>query len=231
MKFLKHIIPFLALLTCCFLLSACAQRHQYTQGDKKKTTTSMFSIRLVPPGLTTNVMLADLIVEGVIQSEGEEYTFNRILDETDMPEEFQLTGTATKYTLQVTEVWFGEQVPKEIEVSILGTRENSMQPLKGDHVVMFLHPPRTPDILSFEMYYNPVDGADSIVIINPPDDSLFVFSDMPEMTAFDGSETSVLKNAIRMKLGEFAESPTEFANLFGDIALAYTETTPEQELP
>lgn len=183
---MKKVILFLSLLILC-LLASCG-RHTYSTPKRVVLSDEMQASRIAPPAMETNIGLSDLIAVIKITDEGTEETVP--LSE-DAPEENRVYVTKTLYSFDIVQVWYGETPDREELVLQLSGDKNSgcAKPHKNDELIIFL-------AQRSDGTYHAVDHEHSIFSINPPDDTLFAFSNRDEFTAFDGEKPAELYQAI-----------------------------------
>ena len=114
----------------------------------------------------------------------------------------------TDFTVHVRDVWFGETYENEktITLRIEGNLNSIVtKPQKGDELVLFLaldvylesHNVTLEEGSPTHWYALTTSGnEESILAINPPNDTLYSFSDHPVMSSFDGEGPETLKSAI-----------------------------------
>ena len=145
----------------------------------------------------------DVILTGKVLTDGQEGIMRVGYDR-------QFAMTYTDFTVRVRDVWFGETYENEktITLRVEGGLDSSVtKPQKGDELVLFLaldvYLDSYSDYILLEegspthwYAHSPSGSEQGILAINPPDDTLYSFSDHPVMSSFDGKDPETLKSAI-----------------------------------
>ena len=176
-------------------------RHQYDLQEKSGRPEVEMVISKEEPFQYT-VLSSDTIIEGKVIDIG--YETNSAVD------------IYVTYYVQVRDVWYGK-CKDLIEVRIEGkVGGGPAKPQINDEVILFLQG-------SFDIgVYMCSNYERSIFIINPPDDRLFSFSNMPDNAIFDGKSIGALKRAVKKELKELSHS-SEYAyyKKLGEVADDY----------
>ncbi|MGI5856103.1 MAG: hypothetical protein ACOX64_06545 [Candidatus Merdivicinus sp.] len=217
----------LAILYILIVVSGCGtqntyseSRHQYQISDRKvlsKTNSNDDALYIPRPedALLYSAVAADAIIIGSVKDSGTTTT-KSIVDE--FPD---LTYTITTYQIQVLDIWYGEVNQNEIELIIRGDLETVVtKPLKDDVLVLFLSK------YEDSPYLLATGDELSMYAINPPENSLYSFSDDFDTVVFDNQDENSLKTAIKSKLSEF-KNVTDYSSQIGDVGMKYL--SPELE--
>lgn len=171
---MRKLLAILAAVLMLFSLGSCGEK-RYMYDPKLRQTRMDFGCYAMAPGLETNVICADLVaVVRVASAEPLMKKKERIGD---------------YFSFDIEEVWFGETDLDQIRVYIFATE---ISPYINDELVVFL---REENPEKYDYWILATD-EDSMFAINPPDDTLYSFSDNPLLTSFDGLPPEKLKEAI-----------------------------------
>ena len=151
---------------------------------------------------SVDVLAADLIVEG------------KVVEVIDRTEE-QLGVPGVYYTsiyVEPREIWYGE-CGDRIEVRLYGGIDSGpTKPLENDEMILFLGEASTEDV------YGTILGERSMFAINPPDNTIYAFSNRATLAAFDGKSVNQFKQAVSQELRKFITDPDTFPHSIGKIA-------------
>ena len=225
---MKSKILFL-LIAVAVLLGSCGNpyasdydpnRHQYDPETRISQSRSFLSDAFVvvsPPeqSFIAEVVSADLIIEGKVLDDGT--LVSRYLpvgegeDPTASPQLYSVN-----YQIQIRDVWYGKCEDTEITLGLLGGFESGvMKPHKNDELILFLNQKSNGD-------YTTVFYEESIYIINPPENKIFVFADNPILIEeYDYTSIPFIKREVKRILREVdSYSPEEYPSMhfIGDIA-------------
>lgn len=213
----KLFIVLLIILTFTFV--ACNNtQHVYDPADRVVLSSENQSLRMFAPGLDTNVALADLIAVVEVKDNGRESTY--ILGE-DLEERWQIPVTNTHYTFEVKDIWHGEVEETELEVVLAGGKGyGCTKPYQNDQLIVFMS--KRQDGL-----YILVDDEHSMFAINPPDGTLYSFSNKEDLTCYDSCSPDDLKMAISTSIHEICTEGgrlADFAGLVCEEVMQQAET-------
>ena len=179
MKKKYRIFNGLLVLLYVFMLGSCgasnSSRYIYTEEDKYVFVPDAMSSKFYPSGTETNVLLSELIFEGIVLNDGE-------VHQEEM--EAGVYFVFNEYDVRVKDVWEGSSTGSKIRLRLIG----DMQVLhENDRVVIYADYHEDTDL------YIPVDNELSVFILNPPDDALFAVSSAAVCSAYDGNSADSLK--------------------------------------
>lgn len=195
-------------------------RHQYDPETRVSGSRSFLSDAFVvisPPeqSFIAEVVSADLIIEGKVLDEGTLVSrylpVNEGEDPTASPQLYSVD-----FQIQVRDVWYGECEDTEITLGLLGGFESGVtKPHKDDELILFLSQKSNGD-------YTTVFYEESIYVINPPENKIFVFADNPSLIeGYDHTSISFIKREVKRILREVDSYSLEeypSMNFIGDIA-------------
>ena len=191
-----------SLLLSILLLASCSEkeRFEYTAEDRPIPYSNINASRFAPPGMETNVSMADVIAQLEITSE-------QVVQEMTLPH--GVPYTACYYEAQIEDVWYGEPVDNNIQLWFVGTDAVLHE---NDKLVAYLS-------LAQQNHYVTVDAEYSVFILNPPNDAIFPFAMVSEYQEIEGEDVQTLKDATDAVLAEIEsgeEVIPEF--LYGAVA-------------
>lgn len=201
---------FLFLFLCgliCFSSCSKIERYEYTAEDRPIPYSNINASRFAPPGMETNVSMADVIAQLEITSE-------QVVQEMTLPH--GVPYTACYYEAQIEDVWYGEPVDNNIQLWFMGTDAVLHQ---NDKLIAYLS-------LAQQNHYVTVDAEYSVFILNPPDDGIFPFAMISEFKEMEGQDVQVLKDAtdsVLAKIESGEQVVPEF--LYGAVAEEYLPET------
>ena len=139
--------------------------------------------------LRSIVAASDIVITGKVVDEGEVRTRPLSLSAPD-----GVLVTTTFFDIQVRDVWFGNYNEETLTVSILGDSDWGVtKPYPGDELILFLRETQYGE----ESHYILSSGSEqSMLAINPPNNTIYAFYDDKVMTSFDGRKPNSLKSAI-----------------------------------
>lgn len=196
----------LVLCTACGKNAPDLERHPYTEEEKIQLS-SNGGYDVYNPGLEANCILSDLVIEGIILDGAV----------TDEAHSFIGSGTSKKsfaYTYTDIPVWVDNVLYGGVSEDVITLRlagdETSLvtKPRVGDQLILFLAYNEDMDV------YNACCLEGSMFIKNPPDDTVFTFSNMPVFSKFDGEPFDSFKQEIAKTYETLrmyvAEHPVEY---------------------
>lgn len=184
-RFLSVIMAIVIGLPLMFALASCSEkRHVYDYADRVVLSDNIHSMKLFPSCLETSVGLADAVAVVKVLNAGDEQS-----EKADPGSE--LVFWRTSYSLQVLETWYGNIDQDTIRLDIAGTKDTwCTKPYKNDRLIVFI------DYIEDGGFYVLTDDEHSMFAINPPDDSLYAFSNISGLTAMDKKQSADLKAEI-----------------------------------
>ena len=203
---------FCTLLLSILLLASCSEkeRFEYTTEDRPIPYSNINASRFAPPGMETNVSMADVIAQLEITSE-------QVVQEMTLPH--GVPYTACYYEAQIEDVWYGEPVDNNIQLWFMGTDTVLHQ---NDKLIAYLS-------LAQQNHYVTVDAEYSVFILNPPDDGIFPFAMVSEYQEIEGEDVQTLKDATDAVLAAI-ESGEEVVpeSLYGAVAEEHLPESPAE---
>jgi len=177
---MRRILALLMIIAMHFsFLLLCSANFRYHYDPEKRVVLSEYTMtqgNRPPAGLDLNVRSADVVAVVRVMNSRER------------------SSKSTTFTLKVLDEWYGEAVGEEVTVRIRGGLNSGVtKPRKNDKLIVFLVE-RDPEEYDFD--YILADDENAMFAINPPDDTLYSFSDNPLLTSFDGLPPEKLKEAI-----------------------------------
>ena len=141
-----------SLLLSILLLASCSEkeRFEYTTEDRPIPYSNINASRFAPPGMETNVSMADVIAQLEITSE-------QVVQEMTLPH--GVPYTACYYEAQIEDVWYGEPVDNNIQLWFVGTDTVLHQ---NDKLIAYLSLAQQKDVYKRQAVHRPPpvpDGA------------------------------------------------------------------------
>lgn len=196
-KILFVLVLFMFAICSCNSVQTSVERHVYTDEEISSFLTyGQGDMRIYQPGLKSNVALSSLIVEGSVQTDGEEQVYTEAGIYSDY---------ITVYEIMVEETWFGKVSEKRINVALPGRKDEFVtKPHIGDKIVIFLS--ETPAEYD---YYVPADLIGSIYVLNPPDDKILALTGNKIHQEYNGEDIVSFRDSVNRTLEEIVDNETD----------------------
>lgn len=198
-KYAAVIMGVLLLCTACGRDAPDLERHAYTEEEKVQLSSSIQTSFVYIPSLEANCILSDLVIEGIILEGAETKNAYPFADSGTSKSSFAIPYT--DIPVWVDNVLYGDTSEDVITLRMVGDMTSSVtKPQPGDHLILFLGYGEDLDV------YNTCCSEDSIFINNPPDNTVFTFTNMPTITKFDGEPF----DSFKQEIGETYETLREY---------------------
>ncbi len=194
---MKKMILTLFLLMVSLVGCMPSQQHVY-RSEERVVLSDMLQQSRLKPDFDLQLLQSDIVLQAKVEDEG---------TEREVVSNSGRDVILTDYSLEVLNVWQGEEDRDTVTLSILGGHDSGVtKPLKNDELVLFLKiDPET------GIYYL-IDYEYSMFAVNP-DGTMYAFASMDEFTVFDGMEVDDFQAEIQSKLDNAPEIVEEYEGI------------------